>query len=195
MASKVDICNMALSRLSCKPIISLSDNTTEAKTLNIIYDMVAENVMALGPWTSCTKRATLAQLTDTPDWGYTYQYQLPTDPKFIKCLLLNECKKGDIDFAIEGDKLLCNETTAQIKYIALITDTESYDAYLRQAITERLICEMAYQKTGSEGNLDRMEKVFAAKVDALLNMNNTQGNNNEDRDLPSDTFTDIRNEN
>lgn len=182
---------MALLRLGCKPIISLSDNTTEAKTLNIIYNMVAENVMSLGPWTSCTKRATLAQLTDEPEYGYTYQYQLPTDLKCLRVLEINEDQLGSIEYRIEGDKLLTDETSVQILYIGLLTDTESYDPYLRQAVTERLIVEMAYQRTGSERNIEAMEKIFAAKVDAWLNINNTQGSS---RDLPSNTFTDIRNE-
>lgn len=192
MASKIEICNMALLRLGAKSIIALSDQTVEAKKLNIIYDMVARNVMSLGPWTSCTARATLAQLVTTPEWGYTYQYQLPVDPVCLRVLTLNECKLGDINYKIEGNKLLTDETTAQIQYISYLTDTESYDDYLRQAITERLIVELAYSTTGSERNLDAMEKIFAAKVDSWLNINNSQGSSEY---LPSDTFTDIRNEN
>jgi len=191
MASKIEICNMALLRLGCKPIISFSDNTTESKTLNIIYDQVAENVMALGPWTSTLFRSDLAQLTDAPEYGYNYMYQLPTYPKCIRVLEINEDQLGDIDFRIEGDKLLTDETSVQILYIGFVESTESYDAYLRQAIVERLICELAYQRTGSERNLDAMEKAFAAKVDAWLNINNTQGSS---KTLPSNTFTDIRNE-
>lgn len=192
MASKIQICNMALIRLSGKVIQSFSDNTVEAKKLNVIYDQVARNVMALGPWTSVTRRATLAQLTDSPEWGYTYQYQLPTDPACIRVLEINECELGDIDYQIEGNKLLVDDSSAQIKYISYITDTEQYDDYLRQAITERLIVEMSYGTTGSERNLDAMEKVFAAKVDAWLNINNTQGSS---RTIPSNTFTNVRNEN
>lgn len=191
MASKIDICNMALSRLGLRPIQSFSDNTTEAKTLSIIYDQVARNVMSLGPWTSCTFRATLAQLTETPDWEFAYIYQLPTDPKCIRVLSVNEARLGDIEYRIEGSRLLSNEVTAQVKFIGFVSDTESYDDYLRQAVTERLIVELSYSKTGNASILNSMERLYTERVEQWLNINNAQGSG---FDLPSDTFIDARHE-
>lgn len=193
MASIIDICNLALSRLSASRITSLNDNTIEAKTLNAIYNQVAENVMGMGPWTSVVKRATLAQLTTVPEYQFNYMYQLPTNPKCIKLLRINEQKLGNIEFSIEGDVLLTNTANVQIKYIGFITDTESYDSYLRQAITERLIVELSYARTGEYKINQGLEQAFQAKVEMWLNENNTQGNS--DNDLPSDTFVDVRNDN
>lgn len=189
MASKIDICNMALSRLGLQPIQSLSDDTTEARSLNIIYNQVAENVMSMGPWTSCLVRVDLAQVSGTPTYGFNYIYQLPVSPKCLRVLELNEDQLGQIVYRIEGDKLLTDQTSVQILYIGALTNTESYDAYLRQAITERLIVELSYAKTGVDKNLQIMEQLFASKIEQWLNLNNIQGYSII---VPSSTFIDVR---
>ena len=78
MASKVEICNLALTRLAAPRITSIEDGTVSAKDCKAIYELVAEQTMALGPWPSCIKRTELAQLSDAPSYEYTYQYTLPT---------------------------------------------------------------------------------------------------------------------
>lgn len=192
MASKIDIVNLALSRLSSARITSFNDNTIEAKTINTIYDQVAENVMAMGPWTACTRRATLARTTETPVFGYNYSYQLPTSPKCLRLIRINECKLGDTKFDVEGTKLLTDLSSVQIKYITFLTDSEDYGPYLRQAITERIIVELGYAKTGEYKINQGLEQAFQAKVEMWLNEDNQQASSEY---VPSDTFTDIRNEN
>jgi hypothetical protein len=189
MASKVEICNLALSRLATNRITSLSDNTIEAKQCNAIYDEVADDVMSLGPWPSTITRATLAQTATTPTYEYTYEYQLPTLPKCLRVLRINEQKAGDIDFQIEGDKLLTDEATVDIKYIGRVTDTEQYDSYLKQAIVWRLVAEMAYKFTGQASVTTTLVTTAEQRIDQLLNIASGQGSN---EDLPSDIFTDIR---
>lgn len=190
MASKVAICNLALSRLGAARVTALSENSKEAKDCNAIFDLIAEEVMAMGAWPSATRRATLAQLSTTPEFEFTYTYQLPTDPKFLRILSINDSKRGDIPYAIEGDKLLTNESSLKLRYVANITDPETYDIYLRQAIVDRLVAELTYAVTG-QGSMYKAALSYhiehAQELLALASLGSETA-----QEINSDTFIDCR---
>ena len=56
---------------------------------------------------------------------------------------------GGPSFLIEGRKLLTDEGTAKIKYIARITDPNEYDAGLIETLAAYLASEICYAVTGS----------------------------------------------
>ena len=150
MASKVQICNLALSRLGASTIASLGDSTAEAKLCNTFFDDLAEEVMMEGSWSSTIRRTSLARTTNTPSFGYSYEFQLPVDPKCLKVLNVNSDRPGGIEFQIEGDKLLTDSSSIKIRYIAELTNTEDWDPMLKRAFISRLASELAYPLTGNE---------------------------------------------
>jgi hypothetical protein len=189
MASKIQICNLALTRLSASRIISLDDNTVESNDCNAIYDLIAEEVMSFGSWMSVRRRAELALSSDTPTYEYTYSFQLPTNPKCLRVISINESKPGDVDFTIEGDKLLINDSTVAIRYLAYITNTESYDIYLRQAIVDRLVAELIYSKTGQLTAYKAALEYYQTHARDLLAQSAIAGSA---ENINSDTFIDAR---
>jgi hypothetical protein len=162
MASQVQICNLALSRLGASTITSLTDNTTEAKLCNTFFDDLADEVMVEGSWSSTIARTSLARTTNTPSFGFTYEFQLPVDPLCLKVLAIDESVPGNIEYRIESDKLLIDESSVKIKYISQLQDTEDWDILLRKAFVARLSSELAYSLTGdtrkAEIEFERYEK-------------------------------------
>src|SRR5688500_7841828 len=81
MASKTDICNMALSNLAVGNVISdfESERSQEAAACRAFYDVALEGPLRDSPWPSAKKTATLALIEEDPhtEWGYSYQY--PSD--------------------------------------------------------------------------------------------------------------------
>jgi len=150
MASQVQICNLALSRLGASTITSLGDNTTEAKLCNTFFNDLADEVMSEGSWTSTITRATLALTTNTPAFGFDNEFQLPVDPQALKILNIDEDIPGSTTYRIEGDKLLSNNDNMKIRYIARLTDSEDWDIYLQRAFIARLASELAYPLTGDD---------------------------------------------
>src|SRR5690606_20524843 len=187
--SKVQICNLALTRIAAARIIDLGDNTTEAKDCNAIYDLIAEEVMSMGNWPSVRARASLVQLSTIPTFEFTYAYRLPTDPKFLKLIYINESKPGDIRYAIEGNALLCNESSVKIKYLALLSNTEQYDIYLRQAIVDRLAAELSYSRTGQ---LSLYQEALTYANRHAADLLAQAGAQDSAEFTNSDTFIDIR---
>lgn len=175
MASKVAICNTALSRLGASTITSLTDGTPEAKLCNTFFDLIADRVMSQGGWTSTIKRTSLAKTTNTPAFGYTSEFQLPLDPKCLKVLTVNEDGEGEVDYVIEGDKLLTDEGSISIRYVAKLTSTEDWDALLTEAVELLLAAYLAHPITGDDGKTEALKKEYGIFLENNLALDNQQG--------------------
>lgn len=175
MSSQVQLCNLALSRLGANTITSLTDGTTEAKLCNTFFDDLVEEVIAEGSWPSTIRRTSLAATTTTPSFDFTYQYQLPVDPKALKILNINESYPNAITYVIEGDKLLCDESSVKIRYVAKITDTSEWDVYLKRAFVSRLSSELAYPITGDDRKSIQEFERYRMFLSEGLALSNQQG--------------------
>ena len=186
MASTVDIANFALNNLGASNISSLDENSKAARIVNQRYEAVRDAVFRAHPWNCLIQRAQLAQETETPAFGYNYQYALPTDPF---CLRVLEFSNGTLSypqdnitnnsggpvFVIEGRKLLTDEGTARIKYIGRVTDTQQYDASLVEALAARLAAEVCYAITGSTSMVQIQTSLYEAKINEARFNDATEG--------------------
>lgn len=151
MASKVEIANMALHELGKERITSFSDGTRHAVVINDIYESIVDEVVCFRDWSAAAGRASLAQTADTPDFEWDYEYQLPTSPKCLKVRQVqNSLGDSDIEYEIEGDKLVTNETAINLKYTKQLTSSSDYGIYLTTAIYKRLVAALAYYITGDK---------------------------------------------
>jgi hypothetical protein len=181
MASKVAIANFALSgELSKDQITSLTDNTKAAKLVNLLFDDVAKEVMTLGAFSSSMYRQTLARDATVPDWGYAYRYVLPTNPKFLGIIKLNELVPGDIPHSIESGFLLTDEPSAKMLYKSWQTDTEKWDSMLQRCVVLKLAERLCYTLTG---NMDLKKTLLAEFDDALDKGLGIDGQNAGDDDI------------
>jgi hypothetical protein len=132
------------------------------------------------------RRAELAQETQTPAFGYSYQYALPTDPYCLRVLEFSNgslsypqdnmfSNRGGPVFVIEGRKLLTDEGTARIKYVARVTDPQEYDASLVEALAARLAMEIAYAVTGSTTVVQLVTALYDEKLREARFVDATEG--------------------
>lgn len=145
MADKLKIINMALIQNGAEPLLSLTQDTINQRRANGIYNEVRDTVLAGHPWNRCTKRAQLSLLSETPAYGYTYMFQLPTD-----CLrvLRSDADLGEKRcWVVEDDKLLTDEGTIAIQYIFRNENVAHYSPGLVIALSARLEAELCYAIT------------------------------------------------
>lgn len=166
---------MALSRLGANTITSLTDNTTEAKLCNTLFDDLADRVMIQGSWTSTITRTALAQTANTPTFGFAQEFQLPVDPKCLKVLEIDEAVLGDNEYKIEGDKLLTDLDSIKIKYIAQLTDTEDWDPMLTEAVEVLLASYLALPIAGDKELAERLRREYFDLVTHNLAVDGQQG--------------------
>lgn len=105
-------------------------------------------------------------------FGYTYQYSLPTDPW---CLWVPKILNEELDYSVEGRKLLSNEATVEIVYIRRIIDTNLFDSLLAEVIAARLAHSLAYSITGVQSNTQLMWELYNRKLDEARMIDGMEG--------------------
>lgn len=159
MTTQVGICNAALIKIGARTIMALDGTSKESRLCTERYDDIRDQVLRDHPWNFATKRATLAQLTETPDFGYTFQYQLPND-----CLRVLKVNDNEEDYVIEERKILTDTASVDLIYIARITDPNIYDASFINALSFRLAAELAYPITSSRSLAEDLTANYAAAL-------------------------------
>ena len=191
MATEVSICSNALRRLGDDPITSLTDDTERARLCNSFYADARDACLRSHPWNFAITRASLAQLSATPVYGFDYQFALPTDPFCLRVLAM---EFEDYVFKVEnlstqGRVLLTDQETAKIIYIARVTDTTLFDSLFVDTLVAKLAADLAYPVTNSLKVQEQMYKLFQLKLSEARSIDGQEGFID---DLVSDTFTDFR---
>ena len=172
MASTVDICNGALNQLGATTILSLTEDSKNARLCNSRYTQVRDGVFRSHPWNCLQKRIELAADTTAPAWGFSYAYTLPSD-----CLRLLRILDYDSNYKVEGRKILSNTSSMKILYIARVTDPNEYDELLRETISAALAADIAYAVTSSNPVASNMYNLFQDKLKEARFVDATEGYN------------------
>ena len=191
MASVVNMCNSALNLLGASTISALTDDTKNAKLCNQRYEPVRNRVFRSHAWNCLHKRVQLAQNSTAPVVEYTYAYALPSD-----CLRSLKIHNGTtdsiasaLDYKLEGRNIVTDIGTLYLVYIALDTDPNNYDAYLRESISHQLAADLCYAITNNatlaKNYMDRADERLreARFIDATENSLGT---------IEANEFTDAR---
>jgi len=137
--SVINIINRALLIAGCDTITSLTqENSRNARVANTIYESTRRELLRGHPWNFATLRTSLAQLSSTPTFGFNYEYQLPSN-----CLRVIRAQNPNSVYKVEGRKLLTDENTFSIAYIADIEDTTLMDDLFRLALVYELAAQFA----------------------------------------------------
>jgi len=141
MPSAVEIVNMAFVKIGADQIISLTEDSTNARKANAVYDFLRKSVLREHQWNFAVKRVECAVLSETPTFGYDYYYQLPSD--CLRVLRLED----DTEFRVEGSKIATDESPCNIEYISDVTDCNSFDPMFVDSFSARITAELCYSIT------------------------------------------------
>ena len=174
MASTVDICNGALNQLGATTILSLTEDSKNARLCNSRYTQVRDALFRTHPWNCLQTRLELAASSDSPAWGFTYAYTLPAN-----CLRLLRVLDYDSNYKVEGRKILSDASTMKILYIARITDPNEYDELLRETLSAALGADIAYAVTSNNTTSQNMIVSYQEKLRDARFVDSTEGQNVE----------------
>lgn len=152
--SVVDICNSALQRVGAASIVSLSDNSPEARACTIAYDSNRRDELRKHPWNFAVKRVVLAPDSTAPAFDYQYQFTLPSD-----CIRVLRPATAELDWQVEGRKILTNygsdytvssgTPSLNLRYIADITDSTMFDPSFYNVVAAALALDLVEKLTQS----------------------------------------------
>ena len=177
MASTVDICNGALNQLGATTILSLTEDSKNARLCNSRFTQVRDAVFRSHPWNCLQKIVELAADTTAPAWGFSFAYTLPAD-----CLRLLRILDYDSNYKVEGRKILSNTSSMKILYIGRITDPNEYDESLRETLSAALGADIAFAVTSNNQTASNMYNLFQDKLKDARFIDSTEGQN-IDQDL------------
>ena len=93
MSSQTEICNSALTLLGADTINAITDQTTNARALNAVWNLERDSELRKNIWKFSITRANLPALADAPVNGpYTAQFELPSG-----CLRVLQVGNSNLD--------------------------------------------------------------------------------------------------
>lgn len=170
MASEVEICNSALIKVGANRIVSLSDDSKEARLCNEQYSKVRDELLRSHPWNFAMKRAELGLLDEEVEFEFTNAFQLPTD-----CLRVIKTEDSRIVYRIEGRKIITDETEFKILYIAQITDPTTFDPMFKETLATRLAVDLSYALSESASLTERLMKSYLTLLKDARSIDGQEG--------------------
>ncbi|WP_151038937.1 hypothetical protein [Mycobacterium tuberculosis] len=158
MASQVDICNRACTKLGAARITDITENSKSARVMNSLWNTVRQAELRRRTWKFATARTTLAALATPPAWGYNNAFQLP--PDFLRLVQVNDTfavpaltdyrDQDDSAYVIEGSQIFTIfNAPLKLRYIRDITDPGLFDALFVEAFAAKLAYEACEEITQS----------------------------------------------
>jgi len=183
MASIVDINNAALNQLGASTILSMTEDSKNARLCNARYTQIRDSVFRSHPWNCLQKRVELSSSTTTPAWGFSFQYDLPGD-----CLRLLRILDYESNHKVEGRSILSNNSSMKILYISRITDPNQYDENLREALSAAIAADIAYAITSNNTVQQNMIALYQEKLRDARFVDSTEGYNTTQEDGMADVI-------
>jgi hypothetical protein len=169
MASPVSICNQALAELGSTLISSFDEGTSVATLCGELYPDTRDSTLEAHIWNFATRRVMLAQLVDTPPFGWAYQYSMPAD--YLKARGTDQEDRWSTPrtWAVELNALghqviVSNQATLGIVYTARVEDLNLWSPLARQVLVKLLASRLAKPLTGQNS----VEQLKLQEMGALL---------------------------
>lgn len=154
--SVVDICNSALQRVGATTILSISDNSPEARACSVAYDSNRRDELRRFAWNFAINRVVLAPDATAPAFDYTYAFSLPSD-----CLRVLRPATSDLDWQIEGRKILTNDSNVlNLRYIQDVTDSTQFDASFYNVVCAALALDLVERLTQSNQKKELLSRDY-----------------------------------
>ena len=182
MASKVDICNLALSHIAqgAIPITAIEppDSSFYAELASQHYPTARDLILQMHEWTFATTRMELASISN-PSTQWAFAYDLPTGvirPLAVLPFGATNDNQG-LPYRIETDNLtdaqmvLTNVDQDTMKYIRRQDDATRYSPAFVMALSYLLAHFLAGPITKKQSMVDGMYKVFLTHFQIAAGLN------------------------
>jgi hypothetical protein len=159
--TKTEIINKALTLVGANPVISIDDDSNNARVLKRVYDLSLRSILSECKWNFATKRAALTLTSDTlafNDIGEVFVYQKPLD-----MIRIYGVSPEYASWREEGEQIISNTSTLALRYVYYLDVPSKYPIYFIEAFIDKLAGDVAY----SIVNSGSMAELFVKKYNDL----------------------------
>lgn len=152
-----EICNIALGAIGQGRIVSMTEESEQARNCKLYYDIIRQSLLTMYPWEFAHRNAKLALLDrETPGWNYTYAY--PAGALVIRKIFdkqfADRKDNGEPVYTTltvnESQKVIC--TNIEEAYCEFTFDVENaamFPPTFTQALAYSLAASLAYPLSAS----------------------------------------------
>ena len=164
--SKTEICNKSLTLVGANPIVSITDDSQNARILNRVYELALKSILSEAPWVFALKRRLLSLSADTLEWYDTnenYVYARPND--MIRAFRANDT---DAIWRQHGNYIVSDTDDLGLEYVYYLDQPSNYSTSFVEAFVDKLCSDIGFMvvnsKTLAENFLEKYETVSLAKA-------------------------------
>lgn len=177
MADELGVVNGALALIKAPRLTSLHDGSERATLATLRYASCRDAVLESLAWTFANMRKTLTRSTRTPDWGWAYQYRLPSEPW---CVKVREPDPTYTPWEVgydEGDErvLLTDQETMKIRYTARVVNINVWSPQAVLALTYMLASEFAAMITGDANRVKLFQQAYLTTIGEAIISDSREG--------------------
>lgn len=167
MPGRVDIVNMALTRLGERQIAALTEDTELADLCEVNYLPVLDELLCSHDWSFASRKATLARLAAAPANEWSYAYQLPADRIGPPLRLFDSAGTGIdpiSDYETVGGDQIHTDAEAVVAEYPFRPDESMFPGYFVSAFADKLAEVLAMPITHSEAVLRARAELAARSI-------------------------------
>lgn len=179
MASKNDICNMAISQLGNYDTISDIDTPTNDKerVCAVWYDICRQFVLKTLIPNFAQSRVIVSQLAEVPLFGYSYYYEYPDTA--LRILGIGNAEDKANDYAIEltpdGVKAIAHDTDyedgAELRIIRDVEDINLWSVEAKLLLAQYIAAYTCLAVTQDEARATRLKRELPKEISAASSLN------------------------
>lgn len=172
MASKINICNIALSMLGAASISDLSEPSPEARACALHFDDTLHTLLRQHPWNWATVERALAPLdgVTAAEWLFVYAYPTdcltaqrivaPDSPRTVPYLVRAAMDNGGNIARV----IVTDQADAVLAYTAAVKDLSVCDGEFLSALQHRLAAALCMTLTGKAERLGTLTQLADAAL-------------------------------
>src|SRR6056297_174427 len=155
--SEVQVAKLALQHIGDRfDITSLSEASTEAEQINLVFDSLRDALLREHPWKFAQRFVSPSALSGTPPAQWTYMFTYPADAMKVQ-YIVNPLDRDDrtIPFDVlvnnaDVKVLVTDEQSPEFAYTKKITSPIQWDASFVMALSWRIAAHVTLPLTGDK---------------------------------------------
>jgi len=172
--SKIELCNLAISRLGNYGTISNIDAPKSEKeaTFALCYDIARQTFLKMTMPNFSLARKSLALIVETPPEPFSYSYEYPND--CLKILGIGNIEDKANNYTIEGNRIYTNVVHSSglpIRYIKDIENVTLMSPEFKTGFSWYLAGEVAMDITQDTGKVKIIQQLLPEKMSTLSGLN------------------------
>jgi hypothetical protein len=178
MTERIDICNLALGWIGADTITGLEDETVEARQCLNNYALARDATLEAHDWSFAMKRFTPALSGYTPDWGFSYQFVIPSDIMRVVSVGPNKELFWEHEqdmWVVESGYILADQADIYCRGIRRVNDEGIYSALFAHALAAKLGTLMALTLTQSHTIMEKMAGMYTSMINEAQTRDGLQG--------------------